>query len=75
MQTYKDTQGDDYVSVEELQQFLLTVEDRVSGECSGAPDGCAETRAYLYGEICAIRTLRRAVQRWRSAPAQPFELT
>lgn len=64
----KDSEGDDYVSVRAVAEWLLHIEDRIVAECAGAPDGCVETRAYLYGEICSLRSLRRAVGAWKSAP-------
>lgn len=71
MQTHKDSEGVDYVSVEELARWLQTVEDSIAAECFGAPDGCSETRAYLYGEICSIRSIRKTVRSWSKESPSP----
>lgn len=68
MKALKDSEGGEYLSVAELYAWLLRIEDDIAAECHGAPDGCAETRAYLYGEICALRMLRKSVGKLRSVP-------
>lgn len=71
MQVLKDNAGVDYVAVEDLVRWLQGHEDAVVAECSGAPDGCTETRAYLYGEICSLRILRKTVSRWKASETPP----
>jgi len=68
VEVLKDSEGVDYVSVRELRDYLQRLEDAIVAECTGAPDGCHETRAYLYGEICCIRVLRKSVSQWESQP-------
>ena len=59
-----DKAGVDYVSVAELAAWLSRLQSAISDECEGAPHGCNETRAYLYGEICSIRLIQKVVESW-----------
>jgi hypothetical protein len=74
MNIRQDTDGVDYVSVDELLKWIEHVTATIEAECSGAPEGCNETRAYLYGEICSFRVLRKTVAQWKSpVPPQPAD--
>jgi len=64
MKIQTNTMGGHYVSVRDMHEWLLRIEDDIRAECASAPDGCTETRAYLYGEICALRMLRIQVANW-----------
>lgn len=64
MEILRGEDGLDYVSVRDMRDWLQRTEDAIVAECSGAPEGCNETRAYLYGEICSMRVVRKIVAGW-----------
>lgn len=69
MQVERDGEGEDYVRVADVAAWLKRIEESIMAECGAAPDNCTETKAYLYGEVCSIRMLYKAVCRWKSKPA------
>ena len=58
-----------YASVEDLALWLHRIAADIDAQAMGAPAGCNETRAYLYGELCALKLIARQVD--TLLPKQP----